>query len=224
MDRYYHCILDRCEKNDNVYIPYEIAPYSPGRIILASCDNIDLLKETIDGKNTFHCTQMMLWQQGPKNERSDDESPKIGRGRTLNPDKLAPIHKLDHVFIPKERPNPVFHSDVQITPENWFNNGKQKESKLKDTTWLLPRNYDKEQVIPSWTAFNEAVSLVSSRTTTSGMLPILQAPTDDNSTVARVINRFNMDITSKLVWLYEEMQYGRKCYKNQPEMYSYMLM
>ena len=82
------------------------------------------------------------------------------------------------------------------SPENWFNNGKQKESKLKDTTWLLARNYDKEQVIPSWTAFNEAVILVNFRTTTSGMLPILQAPTDDNSTVATVINRFNMDITS----------------------------
>ena len=25
-------ILDRYEKNDNVYIPYEIAPYSPGRM------------------------------------------------------------------------------------------------------------------------------------------------------------------------------------------------
>ena len=211
MDRYYHCIVVRCKKNDNVYIPYEIAPYSPGRIILASCDNIDVLKETIDGKNTFHCTQMMLWQRGPKNERSDEESPKIGRAQTLNPDKLAPIHKLDHIFIPKERPNPVFHNDEQITPENWFNNGKQKEPKLKDTTWLLARNYDKEQVIPSLTAFNEATSLVNSRTTTSGMLPILQAPADDNSTVATVINRFNMDITSKLVWLYEEMQYGRKC-------------
>ena len=46
-------ILDRYEKND-VYIPYEIAPYSPGRIILASCDNIDILEETLDGKNTFH--------------------------------------------------------------------------------------------------------------------------------------------------------------------------
>ena len=53
-------ILDRCEKNGNVYIPYEIAPYSPGRVILASCDNIDVLEETVDGKNTFHCTHMML--------------------------------------------------------------------------------------------------------------------------------------------------------------------
>ena len=57
-------ILGRSEKNGNVYIPYEIAPYSPGRVILASFDNIDVLEETIDGKNTFHCTQMMLGQRG----------------------------------------------------------------------------------------------------------------------------------------------------------------
>ena len=101
---------------------------------------------------------MMLWQRGPKNERSDEEYPKIGRARTLNPDKLAPIHKLDHAFIPKERPSPIFDNDVEITPENWFNNGKQKESKLKDTAWLLAWNYDKEQAIPSWAAFNEAIT------------------------------------------------------------------
>ena len=53
-------ILDRYEKNDSVYIPYEIAPYSPGRIILASCDNIDILKETLDGKNTFHVETWMI--------------------------------------------------------------------------------------------------------------------------------------------------------------------
>ena len=53
-------ILDRYEKNDNVYIPYEIAPYSPGRIILASCDNIDILEETLDGKNTFHVETWMI--------------------------------------------------------------------------------------------------------------------------------------------------------------------
>ena len=57
-------ILGRSEKNGNVYIPYEIAPYSPGRVILASFDSIDVLEETIDGKNTFHCTQMMLGQRG----------------------------------------------------------------------------------------------------------------------------------------------------------------
>ena len=56
-------ILNRYEENYNVYIPYEIAPYTPGRVVLASCDNTDALEETIDGENTFHCSQMMLWQR-----------------------------------------------------------------------------------------------------------------------------------------------------------------
>ena len=72
---------------------------------------------------------MMLWQRGPKNERSDEEYPKIGRARILNPDKLAPIHKLDHAFIPKERPSPIFDNDVEITPKNWFNKRNQMGNK-----------------------------------------------------------------------------------------------
>ena len=38
-------------------------PIPQGRVVLTSCDNIDVLEETIDGKNTFPCTQMMLWQR-----------------------------------------------------------------------------------------------------------------------------------------------------------------
>ena len=56
-------ILDRSEKNGNAYITYELAPYSPGQVILASCDSIEILEETIGGKKTSHCTQMMLWQR-----------------------------------------------------------------------------------------------------------------------------------------------------------------
>ena len=128
----------------------------------------------------------------------------------------------------------------KLPRENWFNNGEQKESKLKDTTWLLARNYDKEQIIPSWAAFNVAISLVISRTTASGILSVLQASADDNSTVATVINRF-MDITSKLGQPYTVIAMDQPLYSrakelvlaNQnsyrdvvlmPEMYSYMLM
>ena len=107
-------ILDRYEKNDNLHTLWNSTLFTR-KNFLASCDNIDVLEETTDGKNTFHCTQRRLWQRWLKNERSDEEYTKIGRARTLNPDKMAPIHKLDHEFILKERSNPVFHNDVQIT-------------------------------------------------------------------------------------------------------------
>ena len=43
-------ILHRYDQNGYVYIADEIVPYDPGRVILASCDNIDVLEEAIDGK------------------------------------------------------------------------------------------------------------------------------------------------------------------------------
>ena len=53
-------ILRRYEQNGYMYIPTGISSYTPGRIILSSFDNIDVLEETIDGKNTFHATQCVL--------------------------------------------------------------------------------------------------------------------------------------------------------------------
>ena len=211
-------ILDRYEKNGNIYLPHELAPYSPGRVILASCDNTDALEETIDGKNTFHCSQMVLWQRGPKNERSEEDYPKIGRARALTPEKLAPLHKLDCARLPKERPCPVFSVDFEPNPESWLEKtGEQRESRLKDITWLLARKYDTEQIIPGWAAFNEKISLSDPLVTTPGMRPILQAPADDNSTVATVINRF-VSITSKLGQCYTVIAMDQPLYSRAKEL------
>ena len=49
-----HNILDRFVENGNAYVPDSLARE---RIINCSCDNIDIL----DGKNTLHCTLMMVW-------------------------------------------------------------------------------------------------------------------------------------------------------------------
>lgn len=57
-----------------IYIPDDIVPYTPGHLILASCDNIPVLEDTIDGKNSFHCTQMMLWQHCPPPRGEDSDT------------------------------------------------------------------------------------------------------------------------------------------------------
>ena len=57
-----HNILERFVENNSVYIPDNIVK---DRMITLTCDNIDVLEATLDGKNTFHCTQMMIWQRGP---------------------------------------------------------------------------------------------------------------------------------------------------------------
>lgn len=40
---------------------------SPGNIIHFSTDNINILDETIEGKNTFHDTQIAAWECGSDN-------------------------------------------------------------------------------------------------------------------------------------------------------------
>ena len=66
-------------------------PYSCGRIILSSSDNIDVLEETIDGKNTFHCTQMRVWQRGPA-EIVINPDISIGRKRAIYSDFAKALH------------------------------------------------------------------------------------------------------------------------------------
>ena len=58
-------ILDRSKKNDRIE-KHHI--HLVELFWLHAFDNIDVLEETIDGKNTFHCTQMMLQQRRPKND------------------------------------------------------------------------------------------------------------------------------------------------------------
>ena len=96
-------------------------PYSPNRIVLASCDNIDVLEEIIDVKNTFHCTQMMLWQRCPANIRPLMDIKQINRAKTITSTNLSEFHKLDHTLLPVgERPQPVANFPPGLKLDNWF--------------------------------------------------------------------------------------------------------
>ena len=58
--------------------------------------------------------------------------------------------------------------------------------------WIVSRihNDGDDWSVPAWGALNEATSTVDPPITTAGMLPILEAPADDNDTLTTVINRF----------------------------------
>ena len=40
------------------------------KFIHHTCDHIDILDETLDGKNTFHATQMAVWQRSQASDES----------------------------------------------------------------------------------------------------------------------------------------------------------
>ena len=125
-------ILRRYEQNGYIYIPTEISPYTAGRIILASFDIIDVLEETIDGKNTFHATQCVLWQRRPPSslEKTKEEEYLI-RKYFENTIDIAPVYT-------GARPNPII--TCRVEPEIWdMGNGCQAISNLSNKLgyWLV---------------------------------------------------------------------------------------
>ena len=40
----------------------------PGRFVHFSYDNKDINDRGVDGKNSFHATQVAAWQRGPEND------------------------------------------------------------------------------------------------------------------------------------------------------------
>ena len=136
---------------------------------------------------------MMLWHTGPANIRSDIDIKHINRAKTITRDRLDQFYKLDHASMPVgERPKPVSNLPPDLEIEKWFNESNNHvESKMKNMAWIIARMCQTSQhMVPAWAAFNEKISLVNSPITTPGMLPILQAPADDNNTMTTILNRF----------------------------------
>ena len=176
-------------------------------MIHCSCDNIDVLEATLDGKNTFHCTEMMVWQTGPPPEQREDTASGKGpggksllRSRAIRPGAVHEFQRLDQATLASgQKPSPSFSGQKKIEME-WFSKAQDDEKEkahAKDLAGVVSRMHDGEDdpPIPAWGALNEAISVSDPPVTTAGMLPILQAPADDNDTLTTVIHRF-MDISS----------------------------
>ena len=67
-------------------------------------DNIDIFDESLDGKNTFHTTQMAAWQQGKKDIELDMLKPSTSRTLVV-PDVLDHLH---HINVHSATRKPVF--------------------------------------------------------------------------------------------------------------------
>ena len=99
-------VLDRFVANGYVFIPDNI---EPSRFIQFSCDNIDVLEATPEGKNTFHCIQMMAWQRRSENQVLQNLPRKDERQRKLDHHVLTRFHEHDKAKMSAySRPGPNF--------------------------------------------------------------------------------------------------------------------
>jgi len=181
-------ILESYKRNGYVYIPPNI---QPNVFTHFSCDNIDVLEDTLDGKNTFHCTQMMAWQRETGTPLATESAVSSD---IFVPDKetMKIYHEIDTAKMPSvKRPTPVVESS-KLDMKKWLEEDEQMpESKCSNLCWTLARKEKQQsQSVPLWGSFNESMCTVSHPLTNPCMLPILSAPADEFDTINTVIRRF----------------------------------
>lgn len=156
------------------------------KFIHYTCDNIDILDETLDGKNTFHATQMAAWQRSQASDESfKNLQPSVKRTLSVP----SALEELDPARITPGICTPVFtapvHKTSVVNPEE--NNENALQAEATDLAFYLHRQ-DKE-LKPSWTVFNQCLSSDESEQTAVGYLPIILAPAHDFDTLNTAVKR-----------------------------------
>ena len=125
-----------------------------------TCDNIDILDETLDGKNTFHATQMAAWQRGATAVNPHNALKRLepSTRRLTVPNVLEDLHPIN---ITSGKSEPVFAAPVD---EVWFKEPDIKEEKecvkkAQATDLALFMSCQDSDTKPSWTVFNQNISI-----------------------------------------------------------------
>ena len=186
-------VLDRYKHDRYVFIPEGIMP---DKFVHCSFDNIDLLETTIDGNNTFHSTQLAVWQ---RKSGTSDLLPSLSSGIHLNgldKEAMKSYHELDKAKQRTNRKPSGYPESFNINMATWLKeNSLIEHSHAKNLCWVLarsPKLDEAEQVVSLWGTFNECSCIVQHPITNVGMLPILQAPADEYDTVTSVLNKFQV--------------------------------
>ena len=99
-----------------------------------TADNIDILNETLDGKNTFHATQLAARQRGSDNLDSL-KSVKVNKRHQINVPEAMKLRIPPNVVVGKE--NPIY----QNVEKSWFVRSLKKMQKLWPCICYPPQRY-----------------------------------------------------------------------------------
>ena len=125
------------------------------KFIHCTADNIDILDETLDGKHTFHATQMAAWQRGQKADVELHMLEPSSRHTLIVPDVLQNLYPAN---INPATSEPTFTASVD---KAWFtkaetDNGCVKQAQATDMAFFLQREDSDTNTF--WTIFNQSVS------------------------------------------------------------------
>ena len=175
--------IERFLSNNNVFVPQNT---QKGKFIQFAGDNLDIIEETIDGKGTFHVTQMAMFQRGPIEEKHLPDRTVINRSKVLK-DVPEDFHKLASVDV-FSKPVPP---KLDLAGGHFSSSTKILHTSEKvNTAFILSRLHQTDkQVVPAWTVFNQTASNIKAAQSIVGYLPIIQAPAHEMDTMMTVLLR-----------------------------------
>ena len=155
------------------------------RFIHFTADNIDILDASLDGKNTFHATQMTAWQRGPPADLTLIKQLQPSASTTLTvPENFSSCQPPEH--DPSVATEPVLTVD-----KDWFLiNSKShalSDAEAKEMIFTVKRN--KQIFKQGWTSFNQEMCNAEFEQTTIGYMPIILAPAHEFDTLNTVVQR-----------------------------------
>ena len=175
--------LEDFHQNGNVSIPSNI---QSGKFFQFVADNIDIIEDTLDGKETFHATQMAIFQNTQISQSTENVLP-------ILPEKTLKVprefHEVQKAPFMTERPKPQFQSDVTSEIYEYH---KDSDASAQDLAFVLSKIKGAEcnkQNVPSWTGFNQSTQESAAPLTTIGYLPIINLPAHENDTLWTVMMR-----------------------------------
>ena len=168
--------------DDGAVVPKNLVK---GRFVHFSTDNVDINEYTLDGKGTFHATQVAAWQRGPP-EGNLLAGVDISKKETFHiPEAMTDVIPAPNRGITERPFSGVIAADCFTqSPEEC---PSAQNAHATDMAFILSRSSQKP--MPSWTLFNQNASTVNPEKTTVGYLPIIQSPASEFDTLNTVIKR-----------------------------------
>lgn len=182
--------LESMDKQSGAVIPANI---SAGKFVHFTADNIDINDGTLDGKNTFHATQMAAWQ---RETTSNSILGSLGPSKRKTLDVPDIMNLLSPVEISTPRNEPVFPSSIQTCFET-RDTSEAVKARSVDTAFLIRHYQQDKEDRTTWTSFNKAYTCDNHEVTSIGFMPIIQAPAHEYATLNTVVHRC-MYVSSQL--------------------------
>lgn len=160
--------------HDGAVVPQNLVK---GRFVHFSADNVDINECTLDGKGTFHATQVAAWQRGPP------EGDLLSRIDIFSTGPLDIPRSMNDI-IPTTNRGITEHPYSGVLAASCFTQPPEQcpaaqKAHATDMAYFLSRASHKP--MPSWTFYNQEATTVNSQKTTIGYLPIIQPSSNECS-------------------------------------------